>query len=154
MVYIRSRGLGDLYLWWGLGVGGFGWALGVWERTEEPPLSLAYMQKWLKEVMEPWGKRIKISIGSGLIVRNGVMEGQKDECNRKGKGAEREDMWEAWRKKGDFLRQMGDLVWKDMKWRNCPSHPLSSRAQRLCFRLISDHMGSVRPPDRQRQDNA
>lgn len=80
---ISGGGLGDLY------GGGGGWVAGLsfGVLQEERNLSSwVCMQKWLKWVMELWGKRIKISNGSGLIVRKGVMEGQKDEWKRKERG--------------------------------------------------------------------
>lgn len=130
------------------GMGGLG---GLW-RSMGAPLSWVCMQKWLKWVMELWGKRIKISIGSGLIVRKGAIEGQRDEWKRKEKRGGGE-----MRGRGRKLDKDGRFGVKRHKARdsaNCPPHPLPVGAQRLWFRHRSDHLRSVSLPDREQQDNA
>lgn len=79
------------------GIGGL--SFGGLRKKRGAPLSLVCMQKWLKWVMEPWGKRIKISNGSGLIVRDGPIEEQKDRKTSKEKRGKRKGWeldWDGW----------------------------------------------------------
>lgn len=101
--------------------------------------------------MEPWGKRIKIGIGSGLIGKYGLIGGQKDEWKRKEKGKEG-----SWKKGKWKWTEVGNLEWKDVKWRMEKLFLSSAlfHSPKTCFSFISDHRGSVCAPDREQQDNA